>query len=90
LVFLAERSYQPLTMLLLLAAQLGGTTLGLSIGGAIFQNRSFSTIARMLPDLSAEAIARIITGVDPSLLARLSESMRQRILEVIIKALTDT
>ncbi|KAF2122025.1 major facilitator superfamily domain-containing protein [Lophiotrema nucula] len=71
---------------LMLIAQLSGTTLGLAIGGAIFQNISLSRVRDIVPSFSAEQISGLIAGVADSTNGSLTEMQRVQITTAIATA----
>lgn len=73
-----------------LEAQLSGTSLGLSLSGAIFQNRSIPLVADVLgPGYSREDVVGIISNIDPELVQGLSTELRRRIRDIVIQAVDD-
>ena len=74
---------------LILLAQLGGLTLGLSIGGAVFINVSSGGLYNLLPDVPHEQVQQMVSGTSGTLLSSLSREMHDRVLEVIVQAWND-
>lgn len=83
-----------LTRLLLtesVIAQLGGTTLGLSLGGLVFQNILIEKLDDILPDTPRSVITNLIDGSDGGeTLSSLTSAVQERVIESIVKALTET
>ncbi|KAM0811981.1 putative Major facilitator superfamily (MFS) profile domain-containing protein [Seiridium cardinale] len=74
----------------MLIAQLAGTSLGLSISGAIFQNLSVSRVAEALgSSYTTEDAIRIVTQVDPGLLQRLPPELRIMTQNIVVSAITN-
>jgi hypothetical protein len=73
-----------------LVAQLGGTSLGLSISGAIFQNLSVPRVAKVLgPGFSLEQVTRIVSRIDPVLIASLPENVYKQAQEIVVDAIAN-
>lgn len=70
-------------------AQLGGTTIALTIAGQIFQSFSFRHLKHALQSLgfSDQEVHAAIAGVKSDLLANISEEVRQHVLNGIVKAI---
>ncbi|ROV90140.1 hypothetical protein VPNG_09782 [Cytospora leucostoma] len=74
----------------MLIAQLSGTSLGLSLCGAIFQNRSIPLVADILgPGYSHEDAVRIVSNIDPELTRSLSPELTRRVRDIVIQAVDD-
>ncbi|KAM5490289.1 hypothetical protein MaudMau93_002487 [Microsporum audouinii] len=71
---------------LMLIAQLGGMTLGLSISGALFVNISKGGLVDLLPNLPPEDIQQILSGTSSDSLKMLSPELRTEALTLIISA----
>lgn len=69
-------------------AQLGGTTIALTIAGQIFQSFSFKNVKSALQglDFSDEEVHAAIAGVQSNLLANVPPEVRVHVLEGIVKA----
>jgi len=73
-----------------LVAQLAGTSLGLSISGAIFQNLSVPRVAEIVgPDFSLEQVTRIVSRIDPVLIASLPENVYKQAQEIVVDAIAN-
>ncbi|KAL7621048.1 hypothetical protein AAE478_008360 [Parahypoxylon ruwenzoriense] len=69
-------------------AQLAGTSLGLSISGAIFQNLSVPRVAEVLgPDFTLDQVTRIVTRVDEALIATIPDDVYRRAQDIVIDAI---
>ncbi|THV45847.1 hypothetical protein BGAL_0444g00030 [Botrytis galanthina] len=75
---------------LMLIAQLTGTTLGLAIAGAIFQNVSLPRVRQIVPSFSASQLSNLITQIGGGLDDQLNEVQTKEVLTIIVDALTDT
>ncbi|TGO43440.1 hypothetical protein BHYA_0001g00700 [Botrytis hyacinthi] len=75
---------------LMLIAQLTGTTLGLAIAGAIFQNVSLPQVRQIVPSFSTSQLSNIITQIGSGLDDQLNEVQAKEVLNIIVDALTDT
>ncbi|CAJ2501646.1 Uu.00g044990.m01.CDS01 [Anthostomella pinea] len=74
----------------MLVAQLVGTSLGLAISGAIFQNLSVPKAAAILgSSFSPEDVVKIVMRVDPGLLDSLSADFKRQVLDIVIRAITN-
>ena len=67
-------------------AQVGGITIGLAIGNAVFLNRAQDLIAKILPGLSHDEIQNAIAGTGADLLKTLPEDIQVRVLDAIVDA----
>ncbi|KAG2419140.1 hypothetical protein HFD88_002244 [Aspergillus terreus] len=74
---------------LMLLAQLGGLTLGLSVGGAVFVNVASEGLYRILPSTPRDQVQQMVSGTSGDLIKSLSSDMRHRVLEVIVSAWND-
>ncbi|RYO90665.1 hypothetical protein DL762_002548 [Monosporascus cannonballus] len=73
----------------MLIAQLAGTSLGLSISGAIFQNLSVPQVQNLLgPAFSPDQVVRIVTRVDETLIASLPDDLFKQAQDIVIGAIT--
>lgn len=70
--------------------QITGITLALAIANAVFLNESENGIKAMFPNTPTAEIQQTITGSGSSLFENLSEGDRQRVLVVIVSALSTT
>lgn len=70
-------------------AQLGGLTLGLSVGGAVFVNVASEGLYRILPSTPRDQVQQMVSGTSGDLIKSLSSDMRHRVLEVIVSAWND-
>ncbi|KAE9364058.1 MFS multidrug transporter-like protein [Stipitochalara longipes BDJ] len=70
-------------------AQLGGTTIALTIAGQIFQSFSFMSVKNALQGLgfSDAEVHAAIAGVQSDLLANVSPQVREHVLEGIVEAI---
>ncbi|KAF5877457.1 putative mfs drug efflux protein [Botrytis fragariae] len=75
---------------LMLIAQLIGTTLGLAIAGAIFQNFSLPRARQVVPCFSASQLSNLITKIGGGLDDQVNEVQTKEVLTIIVDALTDT
>ncbi|KAF7881616.1 uncharacterized protein EAF02_006304 [Botrytis sinoallii] len=75
---------------LMLIAQLTGTTLGLAIAGAMFQNVSLPRVRQIVPSFSASQLSNLITQIGGGLDDQLNEVQTKEVLAIIVDALTDT
>ncbi|EQK98003.1 MFS drug efflux transporter [Ophiocordyceps sinensis CO18] len=71
---------------LMLVAQLGGMTLGLSISGAVFINKTKKGLYEVLPHMASDQIDRLAAGASGGVLQSLSSELRRRTLEVIVSS----
>ncbi|KAM5444099.1 hypothetical protein MferCBS31731_000616 [Microsporum ferrugineum] len=71
---------------LMLIAQLGGMTLGLSISGALLVNISKGGLVGLLPNLPPEDIQQILSGTSSDSLKMLSPELRTEALTLIVSA----
>ncbi|KAI4243442.1 MAG: hypothetical protein L6R40_003444 [Gallowayella cf. fulva] len=71
----------------MMLAQLLGTTLGLSIAGTVFVNRSIQALRKVLPDASSTQLYRAITGTSGGFFAGLSPDMRFAATRVIVSSI---
>ena len=71
-------------------AQLGGTTIALTIAGRLFQSFSFRHVKGVLKGMgfTDQDVAGAIAGASGSLLTSLTPELRERVLEGIVKAIT--
>ncbi|KAJ6062454.1 uncharacterized protein N7446_006574 [Penicillium canescens] len=74
---------------LMLLAQLGGLTLGLSVGGAVFVNDASENLYRLLPTTPRDQVQQMVAGTSGRLLRSLSSEMRSKVLDVIVSAWND-
>lgn len=72
------------------SAQLTGTTLGLALAGAIFQNFSLTHIRAILPGLSTAQLSRIITDAASISEIGIDEGQRIRVLHSLAIASANT
>lgn len=78
----ADSAFKPI-------AQLAGTSLGLSISGAIFQNLSVPQVQEVLgPSFSSDQVVRIVTRVDEALIASLPDELFRQAQDIVIGAIT--
>ncbi|KAI1432591.1 MFS general substrate transporter [Xylaria sp. CBS 124048] len=74
----------------MLIAQLAGTSFGLSISGAIFQNLSVPRVAAALgPGFTSEQVIRIVSRIDESLIASLPPELYGRAQDIVVNAITN-
>ncbi|EEQ30960.1 conserved hypothetical protein [Microsporum canis CBS 113480] len=71
---------------LMLIAQLGGMTLGLSISGALFVNIAKGGLVDLFPNLPLEDIQQILSGTSSDSLKMLSPELRTEALTLIVSA----
>ncbi|KAM5454710.1 hypothetical protein MaudCBS49596_002007 [Microsporum audouinii] len=71
---------------LMLIAQLGGMTLGLSISGALFVNIAKGGLVDLFPNLPVEDIQQILSGTSSDSLKMLSPELRTEALTLIVSA----
>lgn len=70
-------------------AQLAAPAVTVAVSNAIFLNKATTNVAAAIPQASGEDVARIIAGVDPAYLGRLSAATRASIVSGIVKAMRD-
>ncbi|KAJ5369522.1 Major facilitator superfamily domain general substrate transporter [Penicillium cosmopolitanum] len=70
--------------------QITGITLALAIANAVFLNKSEDGIKAILPNTPTAEIQQTITGAGSTLFDNLSAVDRQRVLDVIVSALSTT
>ncbi|CAI7588689.1 unnamed protein product [Penicillium pancosmium] len=70
--------------------QITGITLALAIANAVFLNKSEDGIKAILPNTPTTEIQQTITGAGSTLFDNLSAVDRQRVLDVIVSALSTT
>ncbi|TVY83151.1 Efflux pump DEP3 [Lachnellula suecica] len=76
---------------LMLIAQLSGTTIGLALAGAIFQNVSLPRVREIVPSFTASQLSELITQVSSNSSSfDLSGSQKDRVLGIIVDASADT
>lgn len=66
-----------------------GIVISLAIAGAIFQHRAVSNAVSSLPGVNACSLRSAITGTDSAHFATLSRGERVKIVDGIVKALSD-
>ncbi|KAL9596068.1 MAG: hypothetical protein Q9219_006054, partial [cf. Caloplaca sp. 3 TL-2023] len=71
----------------MLAAQLLGLVLSLSISGAVFINRSLDQLQALFPDLQRTQLQNAITGVSGEFFTELPRQLQEKCLEVIMSSL---
>ncbi|EFR04241.1 SGE1 [Nannizzia gypsea CBS 118893] len=71
---------------LMLIAQLGGMTLGLSISGAIFVNTAKANLLNLLPNLTQSQTQQILSGTSSNALQMLPLEIRTQALSIIVSA----
>ncbi|RGP63795.1 major facilitator superfamily general substrate transporter [Fusarium sporotrichioides] len=71
-------------------AQYLGITLSLAISGSVFQSVAFENLVPLFPTEPASNVRDIIRGTSSKLLSTLSGSMKQRVLAIIIDAISKT
>lgn len=71
---------------LLLTAQLGGMTLGLSISGAIFVNTAKANLLNLLPNIAPSQTQQILSGTSSDALQMLPLEIRTQALSIIVSA----
>jgi hypothetical protein len=76
-------------MLTMYIAQLGGLTLGLSVGGAVFVNVASKNLYHILPNTPRDQVQQMVSGTSGHLLKSLSSDVRRKVLEVIVSAWND-
>ncbi|KAJ5124454.1 Major facilitator superfamily domain general substrate transporter [Penicillium bovifimosum] len=70
--------------------QITGITLALAIANAVFLNKSEDGIKAILPNTPTAEIQQAIIGMGSALFDDMSDEERQRVLEVIVSALSST
>jgi hypothetical protein len=70
-------------------AQLSGTTLGLAVGGSIFQNIIWARIHRLLPALSKGSISLLLAGAKGDLNNMLDSEQILLFKQTVVVASTD-
>ncbi|KAI0966722.1 major facilitator superfamily domain-containing protein [Xylaria arbuscula] len=74
----------------MLIAQLTGTSLGLGISGAIFQNLSVPRVAKVLgPNYTIEQVTRIVSRIDNSLIASLPAEVYRQAQGVVVNSIAN-
>jgi hypothetical protein len=73
-------------------AQIGGIVIVLSISGAVFQNTAFGNLSKVLNGMgfSEQNIMSAVVGSQSGLFEKLSEEVRQKAVEGIVKAIGNT
>lgn len=71
---------------LMLIAQLGGMTLGLSVSGAVFINTAEQGLAKALPNVPEDQLAQVVAGASNDVIASLSDELRTAAFEVIVSS----
>ncbi|PHH90141.1 hypothetical protein CDD83_4423 [Cordyceps sp. RAO-2017] len=72
---------------LMLVAQLGGSTIGLSLAGAIFVNTAKKSLASLFPELGADALDLVMAGASGDFLSNLRAKDQALALDCIVEAL---
>lgn len=66
-----------------------GIVISLAVAGAIFQNRAVANAVRILPNIDITTLRNAITDTDSACLGSLPLSERTKVIEGIVKALSD-
>ncbi|KAK1143627.1 hypothetical protein N8T08_006237 [Aspergillus melleus] len=69
--------------------QIGGSAVALSVANTIFLNRATVQIARLLPGETISAVQGMVSGANGALLESLGGDLRGRVLDAIVRAITD-
>ncbi|KAL2139965.1 hypothetical protein VTI28DRAFT_4442 [Corynascus sepedonium] len=70
-------------------AQVGGSTIALSIANTIFLNRATTQITQILPDKPGSAVQAMISGANRALLRSLDGAVRTDVRNAIVTSITD-
>ena len=71
-------------------AQNLGIALALAISGSIFQNKSIDGLRSILPGVPIETVRNAVSGANSDLFENLAPEMRERVLAVIVHAMSYT
>ncbi|MCJ1303209.1 hypothetical protein MMC08_006017 [Hypocenomyce scalaris] len=71
-------------------AQNLGIALALAISGSIFQNKSIDGLRSILPGVPIETVRNAVSGANSDLFENLAPEMRDRVLAVIVHAMSST
>ena len=66
-----------------------GIVVSLAVAGAIFQNRAFANVARILPDIDRSILRSAIAGSDSTYFGGFAPEQRKSVIEGIVEALRD-
>lgn len=66
-----------------------GIVVSLAIAGSIFQNRAVANVVRVLPNVDTDQLRSAITGTDSAYFTSLGSMERIKVVEGIVKALSD-
>ena len=66
-----------------------GIVISLAVAGSIFQNRAVANVVRVLPGVDKTRLRSAITGTDSAYFASLAYDERMRVVNGIVKALSD-
>ena len=66
-----------------------GIVISLAIAGAIFQNRAVSNVVSSLPGVNTSNLRSAITGTNSAYFGTLSRGERVKVVDGIVKALSD-